>query len=137
MFAYFSGSKHSPYFSLFQKKNLFWLRPGGAPPPPFTDWSVTYRFFYAFPSSYLISWLNSKYNVFSYENQTYMDIKKHVFLLSVFVAGYPDVHEVYDQTLPSVQCQVPVGSCRGCLLPPVQTITPGARSVRNVFSRSF
>ena len=34
IFAYFSISEHSASFSHFQKKKLFWLRPGGLPPPP-------------------------------------------------------------------------------------------------------
>ena len=42
MFAYFSITEHSASFS---EKNLFWLRPGGFPPPPFMDWSVIFYFF--------------------------------------------------------------------------------------------
>ena len=38
--AYFSISEHSASF--FFRKKLFWLRPGGLPHPPFTDWSVTF-----------------------------------------------------------------------------------------------
>ena len=48
--AYFSISEHSVFFfSLFQKINLYWLQSGGLPPPPYTDWSVSYNFFDAFP----------------------------------------------------------------------------------------
>ena len=32
IFASFSISEHSASVSLFKKKNLFWLRPGGPPP---------------------------------------------------------------------------------------------------------
>ena len=39
IFAYLSILDYSASFSIFQKKQLLWLRPGG--PPPFT--SVTYR----------------------------------------------------------------------------------------------
>ena len=43
IFAYFSISEHSAYFSLFQKKTPILVTARGfAPPPPFTDWSVTY-----------------------------------------------------------------------------------------------
>ena len=46
IFAYISISEHSSSFSLFQKKTPILVTARGfpRPPPPFTDWSVNYRF---------------------------------------------------------------------------------------------